>query len=239
MMSGRQQAGPRCSGPAWPATATGRAALLTPPRRARPGNEILDGIKGRIHPTASMAWANLHDHDHDAGIPCDDRPRRDSPLGCRSPAHSKGCCTHVARVWLFRGEAAALAGGFSGSCRRVSASRRVDRTIRRQPSFMRQRSFRNPETLPDHDDNPPGCDNPPAGTRQPSRMRQPSSRNTTTLPDVTARSWLTRMEPHPGHNAGAGVPPMRQRWACPADARLDQLVTGVLDGSSLSVTSAD
>ncbi len=64
---------------------------------------------------------------------------------------------------LFRGEAA-LAGGFSGSCRRVSASRRVDRTIRRQPSFMRQSSFRNPETLHGKNENPPGA-------RQTSRTR--------------------------------------------------------------------
>ncbi len=70
-----------------------------------------------------------------------------------SPGRSRP--SFVTRVRLFRGEAA-LAGGFSYSCRRVSASRRVDRTIRRQPSFMRQRSSRNPETLHGKDDNPPG-----------------------------------------------------------------------------------
>ncbi len=109
-------------------------------------------------------------------------------------------------VWLFRGEAA-LAGGISGSCRRVFASRRVDRTIRRQRSFMRQRSYRNPETLHGKDENPPGHDNPPPGAEQPSRSTAPPSWLTRKSHTRVTTTALSRQR---CRNEGPGAPSARR-----------------------------
>ena len=124
-------------------------------------------------------------------------------------------------VWLFRGEAV-LAGGFSGSCRRVSASRRVDRTIRRQPSFMRQRSSRNPETLHGKDENPArnpaaSADHPPA--RTPARHQH-----------GTPKAKINSSQAALDHGRGRDHGPSRMPWRLPGGSPLPR--SGGLRGAA-------
>ncbi len=177
--------------------------------RLAPGTRVMfrDHESDRDHGTSPRSgqercsvitsWNMITEHRSRAPRP---GPGRDGASPLNNQGSPRKNHTPVTWMRLLRGEAA-LAGGFSGSCRRVSASRRVDRTIRRQSSFMRQRSYRNPETLPGKHENPPGHGNAPP-------------RRTKTLPKTAAPSWLTPKEPH--------------RWDIDGAARTGHAGTGVM-----------
>ena len=142
---------------------------------------------GHVQVSVITPWLMITEHRPVPGarVP-GPQPLPAHPRPSNSPTHG----TWVRLLWSEAG----LAGGFSGPCRRVSASRRVDRTIRRQPSFMRQRSFRNPETLPAKDENPPGHGNSPPGARKPSRKQQQPAGSLRKSP---THGTLLAQEPHP------------------------------------------